>query len=221
MVFLSLPGLLCLLPILQKMVRALNKRELQWILFLSVGLLGTISLLKLFFPSFGVSGYFTGVLFSTYIGVYLCGYYAEKYICLNRSTFVFASILFAVLIGFQTIATFHFYQKDSEKYLLLDNRVLITITLSTFCFYIMIKYCFIKLPVRPGVEKAIRYLGSLTFGIYLLSDWMIKVSAPIQQMLQEHLHVIPAMILWELLIFVACATITAALKQLAFIKKWI
>lgn len=206
-------GLLCLLPILQKMVKALNKRDLQWIMFLSVGLLGTISLLKLFFPSFGVSGYFTGVLFSTYIGIYLCGYYIEKHICLNRPKFVLASILFTVLIGFQTIATFYFYQKDPEKYLFLDNRLLITITLSTFCFYIMIKYVFIRLPVHPVIEKTIRYLGSLTFGIYLLSDWMIKVSAPIHQMLREHLHVIPAMILWELLIFAACAVIVVAVTS--------
>lgn len=214
-------GLLCLLPILQKMVKALNKRDLQWIIFLSVDLLGTISLLRLFFPSFGISGYFTGALFSTYIGIYLCGCYVEQYIHLNQRKFAFASILFVALIGFQVIATFYFYQKDPEKYLFLDNRLLITITLSAFCFYIMIKYCFIKFPIHPGIEKAIRYLGSLTFGIYLLSDWMIKVSAPIHQMLREHLHVIPAMILWELLIFVACATIVAALKQIPFIKKWI
>lgn len=58
----------------------------------------------------------------------------------------------------------------------------------------------------------ITYLGSLTFGMYLLGDLIIDLTRPAHTLLQAHVHVILAMMLWELLIFTICALLTAALK---------
>lgn len=214
-------GLLCLLPILQKLVKALNKRDIQWLLFLSVGILGTFPLLHIFVPEIGLSGHFTGVLFSTYIGVMLAGYFTEKYGKIDWRKFWIAVLLFVLLIGLEVILTYYLYQKDPNKYLYLDNRNFITITGSAVCFYIMVKTLFSNFRMDIRLTGAINYLGSLTFGIYLLSDLMIALTKPIHSFLCARLHVILAMGIWELIIFVMCAVITAGLKQLPGLKRWL
>lgn len=151
-------GLLCLLPILQKMVKALNKRDLQWVIFLSVGVLGIIPLVQTFIPLFGISEDFTGVLFSNYIGVFLCGYYIEQYVTVNRTMFWLSAAFFALSIGVQTVATYYFYQADPTNYLLLDNRILITITSASICFYMMVKYSYSQLSLGPKLENIVIYL---------------------------------------------------------------
>ena len=203
------------------MVKVISKRELQWLLFLSIGILGTIPLIRIFIPSFGISGYFTGVLFSTYIGLVLWGYYIEQYVTVDRTKNFFAVLSFVLFIVFQVVATYHLYQKDSSKYLLLDNRIFITITGSAMAFYVTIKYLFSKFTLGPRVVNAITRLGGLTFGIYLLSDLIIDLTKPVYAMLCAHIHVILAMGLWELLIFSTCAILTVALKQIPGLKKWI
>lgn len=214
-------GLLCLTPILQKLVKALNKREIEWMLFLSVGVLGAVPLIHLFIPSFGLSWYFTSVLFSTYIGVLICGYYIEKYVVIDCVKFCVSGLLFVLLIFIQTLATYWFYQKDPSTYKYLDDPRFITIIGSAICFYIMVKYIFLKIRVGPRLAKAINYLGSLTFGMYLFSDLVMDLTQPLHQFFREYVHVILAMVFWELIIFAICAVLTAALKQVPGFKKWI
>lgn len=214
-------GLLCLLPILQKMVKALNKRDLQWVIFLSAGILGTIPLIHTFIPSFGIAEEFTCVLFSSYIGIFLCEYYIERYVTVDRTLFWLSTVFFALSIGFQTVATYYFYQVNQTNYLLLDNRTFITITGASACFYMMVKYLYSKISLGSVLENVVTYVGGLTFGIYLLSDLMIHVTRPIYGMLCGHVHVVAAIIIWEVFIFSVCAMITASLKQIPFLKKWL
>lgn len=126
---------------------------------------------------------------------------------------------FVLLIAFQVVATYYLYQKDSSKYLYLDNRIFITITGSAMAFYVMVKYLFSKLTLSPGVSRTITYLGGLTFGMYLLSDLIIDLTKPIHAVLCAHTHVILAMGLWELIILSICAILTAGLKCLPGIRK--
>lgn len=214
-------GLLCLLPLLQKMVGALDQKDLRWLLFLSVGVLGALPFIRLFVPAFGLSGYFTAVLFSTYIGVVVFGYYIERYVVIDRRKAVLAGALFVGLIVLQTVITYWFYQKDPGTYMYLDDRNMITITGATVCFYIVVKYLFSQWHIGERAAKAINTLGSLTFGIYLLSDLAISLTRPLHQRLCQWLPVVPAILLWELLIFAACAVITAGLRRLPGLRKWL
>ena len=214
-------GLLCLLPILQKLTKVLEKRDLQWLLFLSVGVLGITPLVQLFVPEFKISGYFAGVLFSNYIGMVLCGYYIEHYAVVERPRFWASAALFSLLILFQAAATYYFYQADPTNYLRLDNRTFITITGSTICFYVMVKYVSSKLRLGARVKSGINYFGGLTFGIYLFSDLIIDLTRPIHQALCGYTHVVIAMVLWEIIIFAICALLTASLKTIPALRKWI
>ena len=150
----------------------------------------------------------------------VCGYYIERYVIVDSRKFWLSIFVFVLLILSEVAGTYQLYQKDPSKYLLLDNRNFITITGSTICFYVIVKYLFSRLQ-REKVKKGICYAGSLTFGIYLLSDVVIDVTRPVYQELCAHMHVLIAMGLWELLIFVICAVITSGLKEIPGLKKWI
>ncbi len=210
-------ALLCLLPILQKLAKALSKWQLEYLLFLSLGILGTVPLI----PSFNLHYMFIAGLIGPYIGQVLLGYYIEHYVPMTKRVFRFCLCAFVMLIAFQVAGTFFLYQKNPSSYLALDDRTLITITGSAACFYICVKYILTKHPPRPALERGIGRLGVLTFGIYLLSDMMITQSGSLYPMLVKYMHPLAAMVLWELFIFVTCALITAGLRLIPILRKLI
>ncbi len=210
-------ALLCLLPILQKLVKVLSKRQLEYLLFISMGILGTVPLIQ----SFKLHPMFTAGLIGPYIGQVLLGYYIEKYVPMTKRVFIFCSCAFVLLITFQVYATFRFYQQEPSYYLKLDNCIMNTIAGSAACFYICVKYIFTKHPPRQMVERVLGYLGALTFGIYLLADMMKIQSLSLYPMLVEHMHPLFAMVLWELFIFIVCALITAGLRMIPILRKWL
>ena len=117
--------------------------------------------------------------------------------------------------------TYLFYLQNPSRYLILDNWRLITIVGSSACFYICVKYSFTRRPVSPGLERGLDRLGRLTFGIYLLSDMVMHLSEFLHEMLLEWMHPLAAVLLWELLIFGVSALITAGLRMIPPLRKWI
>ena len=128
---------------------------------------------------------------------------------------------FILLIVFQVWRTYLFYLQNPSRYLILDNWRLITIVGSSACFYICVKYSFTRRPVSPGLERGLDRLGRLTFGIYLLSDMVMHLSEFLHEMLLEWMHPLAAVLLWELLIFGVSALITAGLRMIPPLRKWI
>ncbi len=212
---------LCVLPLLQKLAAALTKNQIRLLLFLSLGILGTVPLisaltsLQLTF----LSKY--NILFSPYIGMVFAGYYIERYVKLTRRNCCLAGLVFAGLIVFQVTATYKLYQRNPGSYLALDDRTMITFTIGAACVYIMAKYLFTAVRIPAWIDRLICYLGSLTFGIYLVSDLMIQVLRPVNTILSQHFQAFIAMILWEVCIFLAGALIAAALRSVPFLRKWL
>ena len=214
-------ALLCMLPILQTLTKALSTQQMKYLLFFSVGVLGTAPLISAFFPDFQLSGYFTAGLIGPYIGQVLLGYFLERNIPLKKIVFWSALCSFILMIAFQVGGTFLLYQRDPSSYKALDNRILITTTASASAFYICVKYLFVRHTPRSWLAKAICRLGSLTFGIYLLADMVLRQSEPLYTMLSGYMHPLAAMVLWEVFIFAVCALVTAGLRLIPFLRKWL
>jgi len=210
-------ALMLMLPILQKLAKALSKRQLEYLLFISLGVLGTAPLI----PSFSLFYMFTAGLIGPYIGQVLLGYYIEKYVPLTKRTFRFCFCAFILLIALQVAVTYLLYQKDPSSYLALDSTVFITITCSSACFYVCVKYIFENHPPRPALERWLCRIGVLTFGIYLMGEMAIAPSEFIYSTLQGYMHPLIAMVLWELFIFAVCAVITAVLRLVPALRRWI
>ncbi len=214
-------ALLCILPLLQKLAVALTKNQMRLLLFLSLGILGIIPLLSALtsFQLTFLSKY--SIFFSPYIGMVFAGYYIERYVKLTRQHCYLASLVFAGLIVFQVTATYKLYQINPDSYLALDDRTMSTITIGAVCVYIMAKYIFTAARIPVWIDRLIFYLGSLSFGIYLVSDLMIKVLHPVYTILSQYFQVFIAMILWEISIYLAGALIAAALRSVPFLRKWL
>ena len=214
-------ALLLMLPILQKLIKVLNKRHLQYLLFFSLVVTGTASLLTIFVPRLWLSDYFTVGLIGPYIGLVLLGYYLEEYVPMKRPVFWGAFAVFIALIAFQVGGSFYLYRRNPSFYLLLDDRTLITITAASAAFYICAKYLFTKHPPRPWLSNVICRFGRLTLGIYLLGDGVIYRTRFIFNALSGYIHPMAAMVLWELLVFAICALVTAALRLIPFLRKFL
>lgn len=212
-------GLLCLLPLFQKMIQVFDQKDLGWLLFLTMGVMGTAPLLPIFFPSLSLHPDFTAPLFSPYIGAVFCGYYMEHYIPNTRKTFAISCALFLGLIAFQVSATLGLYYRDPASYLQLDDRTLLPILACAASFYLMVRYLFAHVRFPDWLLSGIRRLGSLTFGIYLLSDLAIELLAPVFLQLSQQLPILAAMVLWELAIFILSAIVTALLKLIPPLRR--
>lgn len=214
-------GMLLMLPILQRAAAALSKNQIRLLLFISLGVIGGLPLISIFFnvtPNY----FFMQAFINPYIGMVFAGYYIEHYAKIKLKDFLFASVGFIVLITLQVIGTYFLYQKDPTSYLALDNRTFITIVGSAICFYIMIKYLFSVIQMPHWLGKAVCYIGGLTFGIYLLSDLLISFTVnSIYGALIPHTHIMIAMLIWELAIFSVGAVIVAILKAIPPVKKWL
>lgn len=210
-------ALLCLLPILQRLVKALDRRYMGYLLFLSLGVLGTVPLI----PSFKLSPYFISGLIGPPIGLVLLGCYIERYVPMTKRVFRCCLSVFLLLIALQVAGTYLFYLQNPSRYLMLDNWRFIPIVGSAACFYICVKYIFTQYPVRPGLERVLCRMGRLTFGVYLLSDMVMHQSAFLYEALLGYLHPLAAVVLWELFIFAISALITAGLRTIPALRKWI
>lgn len=214
-------GLLIILPLLQRMAAWFSKKATEYMVFLSVGVMGFIPLFTLFFdlkPNVNI----TDIIFIPTIGLVFCGYYIEKYLNITKSTFIGASFLFISLIIFEVSYTYLRYQKNPHSFIQLDNWKYLNITATAICFYIIFKYLFTKVKIGDKTSKVLCYFGSLTFGIYLLSDLIIFITKTYYlEKLPDTGNIIILTIIWELAIFAICGVITAIIKLIPAAKKLI
>lgn len=211
-------GLLILLPLMQRMAQAFSKRATLYFVVLSMGVLGFIPLMNIFFK-ITPHHYVTDMFFPVHLGVVFMGYYIEKYMTINKKVFLTSIFSFIFLIAFQVVATEAFYNKNPESYLQLDNWQYLTTTLSAMCFYLIFKYISTVYKTKEAVAKVLCYIGSLTFGVYLISDMIIAVTRELYANLQQDCSIMIATIIWEVIVFAICCGITAVLKFIPGLKK--
>lgn len=214
-------GLLCVLPVLQKLAKALSRRQMEYLFLLTLGFCGTVPLLQILFSTPGLSGDFTDGMIGHYLALVLLGYYLEHEAAPSRRAFLFCLGGYGLSLAVQVAGTYLLFRRNPESYAALDNRKLITITLASACLYVCVKYLLERHPLPPSAVRAVRSLGRLTFGIYLLGDFMISWTRPVYEALCGHMHVVFAMVLWELFIFAAAALAAAGLRLVPPLRKWL
>lgn len=91
-------------------------------------------------------------------------------------------------------------------------------------FFLITKYIFSKIEISPIFEKFILTVSKATFGIYLISDYIIRKFYFLYTLLGEYINKFIAMILVEALIFIICFTIvfiyTQSKKQIESLMKF-
>ena len=213
-------GLLCMLPLLQRMAAAFSRQTLRLLLVLCLGVAGVLPLLPLVLPIERVAD-FTAAFLSPYIGMAFTGLYIERHVTLDNRKCLAAGALFALLIAFQVVVTWLLYRAHAPNYLALDDRTLLPITAGAACLYVIVKHLFSSVRLPDRLRQAVCRIGPLTFGVYLLSDLARVLTRPVYEALCLRMNALIAVFLWQMLIFLAAAAVTALLRRLPGLRKWL
>jgi surface polysaccharide O-acyltransferase-like enzyme len=209
-------GILLMLPFLQKMVSLMTKRDYHVFFTVSVLFFSVLPILTHYNRRIAVNPNFQLPLFGGYICMLFIGQYFSKFgVKKTKSGFCIACVLFVAMVAFNVIATYFEYQKSSSGYLFFDNRTFLPILLQSVCVFYLVS--FIKTPEK--LAKIISYIGSCTFGIYLISDMSIGLLKPVFVWTSSYMHSFFAVIIFEICVFIVGLIAVALLKKIPFIKK--
>ena len=98
------------------------------------------------------------------------------------------------------------------------NRFIFFPAISLFIF---MRFVFMRINLSQTFEKAIMYLGSCTFGIYLFERIYRDETLFVFDLLAPYLPRFLACMIWVLVAFLFGLIVTAILKKIPFIKKYI
>lgn len=213
-------ALLVVLPFLQKLAKSLDKKEILLLIGITLVVGGTEPFFR--FAGLGVHESFFNGLFTCYVGMVFAGYYIEKHMDITKKSAVIAAVSFVAIMVFQVFGSFVAYQiKGGSDYLFLGDIKAFTLSASAICVYIAVKYIFsnAKLPLKT--TAALKYIGGLTFGVYLMADYFGALYENLYINMTSTMHSMAAVVIYEILIFASAAAATALLKCIPMIKKLI
>ena len=211
-------AIILMMPFLQKMVQFMTRKDYH-IFFLLYGVFfGVLPILRHYSDAFTINSNFNLTICGGYVCVLLIGsYFARFEIKKTRLGFLMALVVLCTMIALNVILTLLEYKKSSTGYLFLDNRTFLPIIVESVCVFYMASF----LKMSEKISKAVTFVGSCTFGIYLVSDMTINFLTPIHTKLREVIHPLSAVLIFEILVFLIGFIITVPLKKIPIVKKYI
>lgn len=211
-------GILVMMPLLQRLSANMSRHMYCYLILISVVLVGGMPIVTHYLPGVSMHQLFPESFFSVYVGIAFLGYFLAHEVEIKHSYALMSVLVFIGMICLQVYGTYLEYQYYPEDYLFYDNRILLTnVTAAAALFYLARWFAFVV--KWQWFWKCIRFLGECSFGIYLLSDIFIDVYAMHYLMLMQRMHILKAVVIYQLLVFVTGIAITAVLRQIPVIKK--
>lgn len=210
-------GLLLMMPFLQKLASVLKKEDFH-IFFLCSGVLYSFwPIVVHYIPKLSYCAYFSAPLFFGEISLLMLGCYLKRYSVTSKKRQMFAAGGFLFCCILNVVLTYFEYQRNGgTDYLFLDYYLHLPIILESVCAFYFVS----TLSLKEKGAKRIAFLGSLTFGIYLMSDLLNKHLKPVFIGLSELTgSALLSLLPYELLIFILGGVIAWILKKIPVIKK--
>lgn len=213
-------GILVMLPVLQRMVRNFKKMDYWYFFIFALGICS-------FSFVTNYNAHFSLPVFATSVGIVLLGYYLDNFVDLekyNFKLFMAAGLaVCAVIVGFLYVYTLRGVMTGSDtayRLIVYDNVFYVALS---FCVFLMAKYITLKIKTSEKVAKLITFIGACTFGIYLFSDFIIAKCMPYFEALADRTNVYMLLIViaLDMLVFVIGFVVTAVLKQIPVVKKFL
>lgn len=210
-------GLLIMMPFLQKFVSALNKRDCEIFIAITLFVCGTWPIVEHWCPALTYSRLIDLALFNSYISMMLIAYYIKKYVTPSKKLLRYSIVGFVVCIIFNIFMTYHEYQvTGGSEYLFYDDRVFMPIVVESACVF----YMATQLSLKGRIAKVLKVIGGCTFGIYLISDFVIGISQSIYYgFCGVGVHPIISVIIYEVIVFMVGFVITFVMKKIPILKK--
>lgn len=212
-------GVLIMLPLLQRAVSAFKKKDYLYFCGVSLLILGSLPIIKHYFPSLKESAGLHLPVFSAYLGLMAAGHYFENVCPPGKKIVKWAAALLLLCIVLSVIGTYYEYKNDSFAYLFFDDRTSVLITVPSVCIYILFKHFYPVRELKKKTASDITGISVLTFGTYLLSDMIIEMTETLYRSLSGVIHPMASMLIWELTIFIICLILTWLLRKLSYFRK--
>lgn len=214
-------AILVMMPILQRLAKGLKTADYKYIFIWSFGFLGAMPIIVHYFPELEYNTAFALPIFSVYLGLLFAGLYIHKKLGCEKRLLAVSVAVFVVTCALSVVLTLTEYRSGVEWYLFFDNRYFITIVLSSMSVFYIVRYIFDKKRREEGESPALALMGRCTFGVFLLSDLFIALFEPVYVSLRGAITELPAMLLYEVLVFAAGFAVTFVLTRIPLVKKLI
>lgn len=210
-------GLYLMIPILNKLILNLSKKELLYITVISLIIPSTIYTLEKIF-NFYLDLSFTISFFTNPISYYIAGVYITK-INLNKKNRNIALLTFILPMIFLIIFTFVNTKGNEISGILDDYKLIITLLPAVSLFY-LIRYYFENKKLSLNKVKIINTISSLTFGLYLFhSLYMYRLECTKIIRNLYSINNIFGTIIFEMIVIIIGLIITYVLKKIPIVKK--
>lgn len=215
-------GLMLALPMLQRLSCAMKGRDAWYLIGLSLGLGAGWPLLAHFVPALALPKYFDVPLFSTTVGLFFAGWQLRK--CekpLHTMPWLMglaASILLSVVL---LHAEFIRLNGRGRYWGFMDDRMQSSLLVVTgaISFFLLIR-CLFDRPLSERAQRVWTELGGCAFAIYLLQQWVIEqTEVRLFIPLCNTLTAFPAVVVWEIVVFIFCLAAAMILRRIPGIKK--
>jgi len=212
-------GILFALPFLQRLIKALDKRDIEMLLIISLLLFGFLYSLT---HGLGVQAYAKIELtFFAYPVGYLCaGYYVQKYVPSSSALVAIAIAAFIISVTFAVLISWSQFDLGYGRYLSWsDLQSLNTIVESLSFFYIIKRVANNKILVKS--KGLIHTMALCVFGTYLISDFVLVRTFPYYLNFLTSMHPLIACVLWQLMIFTVCMVVVYLARIIPVIRRYI
>ncbi|MFH1880543.1 MAG: acyltransferase family protein [Bacillota bacterium] len=215
-------GLMLMLPWLQRLAKAMQKRDLLYLILLSFALSAVWPLAAHYVPALAFSGYFSIPLFAVYLGIFFAGHYIHAYVTKINKTLCAAVI--ALSLAASALLTNGEYQSLNGigKYWFMDERTAPSffVILSALAVMMLSKSAIRE--SRKQTKSRLQTLGGCAFGIYLVQDFIIEQTRySLFLPLAQQIGPMVAVLLWELGIFFIALLCILLLRKVPGVQKLI
>ncbi|NLI20158.1 MAG: acyltransferase family protein [Clostridiales bacterium] len=216
-------GLMAMLPILQRLAGAMDKRDLRYFMGLSFGVFAVWPLTTHYVPALQLPDYFDVPLFAVFLGLFFAGHYLHAYA--KRAPAALPLLLIAATVAASVWLTNVEFGRvgAGEKYWFMDERTApsIFVILCAMGVMLLLRDAFAGREPRP--EASVRRwatLGGCAFGIYLLQDLVIaETRYRFFQPVSGVLNPLLAALIWECGVFLIALSIAWLLKKIPLINR--
>ena len=214
-------AILIMMPVLQRLAKGLKTADYKYIFFWSFVFLGAMPILIHYIPALEYNTAFKLPVFSVYLGLLFAGNYIHRKLGCEKRLLTWSVIGLIVMTALSVLLTLAEYRRGEEWYLFFDDRFLITIVLASMSVFYIAKYISGKDRRQEGESRALALLGRCTFGIFLLSDLFIALFEPVYDSMASAITPIPAVLVYEVLVFAAGLVVSFVLTRIPLVNKLI
>lgn len=212
-------GVLIVLPFLQKMAVAMEKKDYYVLFGLTCVFSGLMPIPVHYSEKWALAWQFELPLVSNAVAMFFAGHYFARFgVKKTGRGFAVAAIGVVAMVLLHTWATWMEYQRnEGTDYLFFEERALFLNMVAAVSLFYMASF----LKISPGVQKVVTQVGTCTFGMYLIGDILLDILRPLHFLLDEKIHVLPSLVLYQAILFVCAFGIVFLVRKIPWVRKLI